>query len=42
MVRAWHKRRNDFREADRIRDLLRRHRFEVRDAKDGTIQITQV
>jgi cysteinyl-tRNA synthetase len=42
VVRAWHKRRKDFREADRIRDLLRRHRFEVRDAKDGTIQITQV
>jgi cysteinyl-tRNA synthetase len=42
MVRAWHKRRNDFREADRIRDLLRRHRFEVRDAKDGSIQITRL
>jgi cysteinyl-tRNA synthetase len=42
VVRAWHKRRRDFREADRIRDLLRRHRFEVRDAKDGSIQITRV
>jgi cysteinyl-tRNA synthetase len=42
IVRAVEKRRKNFRESDRIRDLLRRHGFEVRDAKDGSIQITRV
>jgi cysteinyl-tRNA synthetase len=41
-VRLGEKRRRNFPEADRIRDLLRRHGFEVRDGKDGSIQITRV
>ena len=42
VVRAAEKRRKNFKESDRIRDLLRRHGFEVRDAKDGSIQIIRV
>jgi cysteinyl-tRNA synthetase len=41
-VRAAEKRRKNFAEADRIRTVLRQHGFEVRDAKDGSIQITRV
>jgi cysteinyl-tRNA synthetase len=41
VVRVAEKRRKNFAEADRIRDLLRKHGFEVRDAKDGSIQITR-
>jgi cysteinyl-tRNA synthetase len=41
IVRAVEKRRKNFAESDRIRDLLRKHGFEVRDAKDGTIQVTR-
>jgi cysteinyl-tRNA synthetase len=40
-VRLGEKRRRNFAESDRIRDLLRKHGFEVRDAKDGSIQITR-
>ncbi len=40
-VRLGEKRRRNFAEADRIRDLLRRHGFEVRDGKDGSIQIAR-
>ena len=40
-VRLNEKRRRNFAESDRIRDLLRKHGFEVRDAKDGSIQITR-
>jgi cysteinyl-tRNA synthetase len=42
VVRVAEKRRRSFAEADRIRELLRRHGFEVRDGKDGSIQITVV
>ena len=42
VVRVAEKRRRSFAEADRIRDLLRRHGFEVRDGKDGSIQITRL
>jgi cysteinyl-tRNA synthetase len=41
-VRVAEKRRRNFTEADRIRNLLRKHGFEVRDAKDGSIQITRL
>lgn len=41
-VRLAEKRRRNYREADRIRDLLRSHGFEVRDAKDGTVEIVRV
>jgi cysteinyl-tRNA synthetase len=41
VVRVAEKRRKKFAEADRIRDLLRKHGFEVRDGKDGSIQITR-
>jgi cysteinyl-tRNA synthetase len=40
-VRLGEKRRKNFVEADRIRELLRTHGFEVRDGKDGSIQITR-
>jgi cysteinyl-tRNA synthetase len=40
-VRVVEKRRRNFAEADRIRQLLREHQFEVRDAKDGSIQIVR-
>ncbi len=42
VVRVAEKRRKNFREADRVRDLLRTHGFEVRDGKDGSIQITRL
>jgi cysteinyl-tRNA synthetase len=41
VVRAAEKRRKNFGEADRIRDLLRKHGFEVMDTKDGSPQITR-
>ena len=41
-VRVAEKRRRNFAEADRIRDLLRKHGFEVRDGKDGSIQIIRI
>jgi len=40
-VRAAEKRRHNFPEADRIRTLLRSHGFEVRDGKDGSIQVVR-
>ncbi|MGE5687010.1 MAG: cysteine--tRNA ligase [Gemmatimonadota bacterium] len=41
-VRAAEKRRRNFAEADRIRELLRTHGFEVRDARDGSIQVIRI
>jgi len=41
-VRLAEKRRRNYREADRIRDLLRSHGFEVRDVKDGSVEIVRV
>jgi cysteinyl-tRNA synthetase len=40
-VRLAEKRRRNFAEADRIRTLLRTHGFEVRDGKDGSIQVVR-
>jgi cysteinyl-tRNA synthetase len=40
-VRVAEKRRRNFGEADRIRALLRTHGFEVRDGKDGSIQVVR-
>ncbi len=40
-VRLGEKRRRNFGEADRIRDLLRKHGFEVRDGKDGSVQVAR-
>jgi cysteinyl-tRNA synthetase len=40
-LRAIHKARRDFAEADRIRELLRRYGFEVRDARDGSIEVVR-
>ena len=31
--------RKDYKEADRIRDLLKQHGFEIRDNKDGTVEV---
>ena len=41
-VLVTERRRRNFTEADRIRDLLRKHGFEVRYGKDGSIQIAQM
>ena len=41
-VRVAERRRGDYAEADRIRALLRKYGFEVRDAKDGSIQIIRI
>jgi cysteinyl-tRNA synthetase len=41
-IRAVEKQRRNFPEADRIRDLLRRHGWEVQDAKDGSIQLRKL
>jgi len=38
-ARAEAKRRRDYREADRIRDLLKAAGWEVRDNKDGTVEV---
>jgi cysteinyl-tRNA synthetase len=38
-ARVAAKRRKDFSEADRIRDLLRRNGFEIRDNRDGTVEV---
>jgi cysteinyl-tRNA synthetase len=35
------KKNRDFAEADRIRDLLLRHGFEIRDRKDGTAEVVR-
>ncbi|MGH7701789.1 MAG: cysteine--tRNA ligase [Gemmatimonadales bacterium] len=46
-ARGWAERRltakqgRDFKEADRIRDLLRKHGFEVRDRKDGKAEVVR-
>jgi cysteinyl-tRNA synthetase len=40
-LRAEAKVRRDFQEADRIRTLLSAHGFEVRDRKDGSIEVVQ-
>jgi len=41
-IRAAEKRRGNYAEADRVRRLLRKHGFEIRDAKDGSFQITRL
>ncbi len=41
-VRVAERRRGNYAEADRIRALLRKYGFEVRDAKDGSIQIIRI
>ncbi len=41
-VRAAEKRDRNFAEADRIRDLLRRAGWEVRDRRDGSIEVVRV
>jgi cysteinyl-tRNA synthetase len=41
-VRVMEKRRRNFAEADRIRTLLRKHGWEVQDAKDGSIQLRKL
>jgi cysteinyl-tRNA synthetase len=41
-VRAESKKARDFAEADRIRDLLRDHGFEVRDTKDGGAEVVRL
>jgi len=41
-IRVVEKRRRNFAEADRIRALLRKHGWEVQDAKDGSIQLRRL
>jgi cysteinyl-tRNA synthetase len=41
-VRAEAKRRRDYKEADRIRDLLTQAGWEVRDNKDGTVEVRRI
>ena len=41
LVRLERKKARDFAEADRIRDLLRGHGFEVRDTKDGGVEVVR-
>jgi cysteinyl-tRNA synthetase len=41
-IRVMEKRRRNFAEADRIRALLRKHGWEVQDAKDGSIQLRKL
>ncbi len=41
-TRVVEKRRRNFAEADRIRALLRKHGWEVQDAKDGSIQLRRL
>ncbi|HSM16224.1 MAG TPA: cysteine--tRNA ligase [Gemmatimonadales bacterium] len=41
LVRLERKKARDFGEADRIRDLLREHGFEVRDTKDGGVEVVR-
>jgi len=36
------KRRRDYKEADRIRDVLRAEGWEVRDSKDGTVEVRRI
>jgi len=38
-LRLSAKSRRDYKEADRIRDLLRAHGWEIRDNKDGTVEV---
>ncbi len=40
-VRAAHKARRNFAAADRIRDLLKRHGYEIRDVRDGSVEIVK-
>ncbi len=42
LVRLERKKARDFAEADRIRDLLRTHGFEVRDTKDGGAEVVRL
>jgi len=36
------KKERRYEEADRIRDLLRNHGFEVRDTKDGGVEVVRL
>jgi cysteinyl-tRNA synthetase len=41
-IRAAHKSQRNFAQADRIRALLAQHGFQVRDARDGSIEVVRV
>ncbi|HXI19929.1 MAG TPA: hypothetical protein VNH46_02535 [Gemmatimonadales bacterium] len=41
-ARLGAKSRRDYKEADRIRDLLRAAGWEVRDSRDGTVEVRRV
>ncbi len=41
-VRLAAKKQKNFTEADRIRAMLKQHGFEIRDAKDGSIEVRRV
>jgi cysteinyl-tRNA synthetase len=41
-IRVAEKRQRNFAEADRIRGLLRTNGWEVRDTKDGTIELVRI
>ncbi|MEP6574752.1 MAG: cysteine--tRNA ligase [Gemmatimonadota bacterium] len=41
-VRRSEKNRRNFSEADRIRDLLKSHGYEIRDNKDGTMEVRSI
>ncbi len=41
-VRLAAKKHKNFAEADRIRAMLKQHGFEIRDAKDGSIEVRRV
>jgi len=41
-VRLAAKKQKNFAEADRIRAMLKQHGFEIRDAKDGSIEVRRV
>jgi cysteinyl-tRNA synthetase len=40
-LRAAYKARRNFAEADRVRALLREHGFEIRDARDGSVEVVR-
>jgi len=41
-VRLAAKKQKNFAEEDRIRAMLKQHGFEIRDAKDGSIEVRRV
>jgi len=40
-IRAAYKARRKFTEADRVREMLREHGFELRDARDGSVEVVR-